>query len=279
MPLPRVIFVLDLEELKNAINSNTKALIINTPHNPTGKVFSISELSSIAQVVQNNSRRMIVIVDEVYEWIIYDGNPMARMCKVPGMWERTINVSSAAKTFSVTGWKIGWVYGPANLISAVARCHQFAAFSVTTPLQEALAVSLEMIIDTTPSPFLRELKENYAKKGEFLRKTLLEIGLKPLAPQGTYYTVVDITDFKMEKEWGTLPAMSITGLYFDRKDWNFCRWLVDNGVAAIPCSAFYMDSDDGSVPTNMVRFAFCKTDEELEKARTVLLSLKKYFHQ
>lgn len=183
--------------------------------------------------------------------------------------------SSAAKTFSVTGWKIGWVYGPSVLINAVARCHQFAVFSVSTPMQEALAVIIEALASPSPPPFLKELKEMYSKKRKILVDTLREVGLNALAPEGTYFVVVDISKIEMLPSWGTDPEKSITGLHFDRKDWNFCRWLTtEHKLTAIPCSAFYSDA---CAATDTVRFAYCKSDDELEKARTILLSLKPFF--
>lgn len=191
------------------------------------------------------------------------------------MFFSILKLSSAAKTFSVTGWKIGWVYGPEDLISAVARCHQFVSFSIATPLQEALAVILESLTSPSPPPFLQELKDMYARKRKFLVDTLKEAGFNALTPEGTYFVVVDISKIEMKPEWGTDPTKSITGLYFDRKDWNFCRWLtIEHKLTAIPCSAFFSEENGGNI--NTIRFAYCKSDEELQKARNVLLSLKPF---
>jgi kynurenine aminotransferase len=142
-------------------------------------------------------------------------------------------------------------------------------------MQESLAVVLEDLLSPSPPPFLQELKEMYTRKRKFLVETLKEVGLHALAPEGAYYVVVDISGVKMEEGWGKDPSKSITGLYFERKDWNFCRWLTtEHKLTAIPCSAFY--AEDNAVTTT-VRFAYCKTDEELERARAVILSLKPYF--
>eukprot|EP01126_Amoeba_proteus_P062237 TRINITY_DN8431_c0_g1_i2.p1 TRINITY_DN8431_c0_g1~~TRINITY_DN8431_c0_g1_i2.p1 ORF type:complete len:204 (+),score=36.63 TRINITY_DN8431_c0_g1_i2:759-1370(+) len=198
---------------------------------------------------------------------------MARMCTVPGMWERTINISSAAKTFSVTGWKVGWVYGPENIISSIGRCHQFAVFSIATPLQEALGGALEL---SSISTYFSEICTEYTKKRDFLLDALVDAGFKPLIPQGSYFILVDISHLDMGDDWGCSPEKSLTKLYLNRKDWNFCRWLAtEHGIVAIPCSAFY--SDGNNVPTNMIRFAFCKNQEELDRAREKLLVLKNYF--
>lgn len=256
---------IDINELKAAITPRTKCIIINTPHNPTGKVFTQEELSEIADVVREN-KRIVVITDEVYEWITYDNVQIARFCTLPGMWDRTITVSSAGKTFSVTGWKIGWAYGPANLINAVARCHQFVCFSVATPLQEAVAASFE---DALSTGFFTQLKETYTRKRNFLMEVLSDVGLNPITPEGSFFILTDISKFKLKEGQG--QSGSLTGMFLDRNDWNFCRWLTTEcGVSAIPCSAFYLSSETEKPPTNVVRFAFCKSDEDLENARVRL---------
>lgn len=204
-----------------------------------------------------------MVTDEVYEWITFDNVKMSRFCTLPGMWDRTITISSAGKTFSVTGWKIGWVYGPERLVNAVARCHQFVCFSVATPLQEAVAVALEEALRTN---FFAQLRETYTKKRDFFMNVLSDVGLSPISPEGSFFILTDISKFNLKEGQG--QTQSITNMFLDRKDWNFCRWLTTEcGVAAIPCSAFYLSSDKEEPPTNVVRFAFCKTDEDLEEAR------------
>jgi len=203
------------------------------------------------------------------EFITYEKSSFPRFCTLPGMWERTLNVSSAAKTFSVTGWKIGWVYGPENLVNAVSRCSQFIWFSVSTPMQEAIAVSFEAALG---GDYFNELKASYTRKRDHLMSTLEQSGLNPILPQGSFFILTNIQNFALSPGKGAEPESTLTNLFLDSKDWNFCRWLtVEVGVTAIPCSAFY--SGDKK-PVNTVRFAFCKTDEELEKARERLLLLK-----
>lgn len=254
-----------MDELKAAITPKTKSIIINTPHNPTGKVFTHQELSEIANIVRENPR-IIVITDEVYEWITYDNITLSRFCTLPGMWDRTLTVSSAGKTFSVTGWKIGWIYGPERLINAAARCHQFVCFSVATPLQEAVAVSFEHAL---ANDFFNQLRQMYTKKRDFLLEVLKDVGLNPITPEGSFFILTDITKFNLKEGQGQSP--SLTNMCLDRKDWNFCRWLTTEvGVAAIPCSAFYLTTETEKPPTNVVRFAFCKTEEDLRSAREKL---------
>lgn len=143
-----------------------------------------------------------------------------------------------------------------------------------------MGVVLETILQShnpLEHPFLINLKESYQQKRTFLVNSLKEAGLSPLLPDGTYFVVVDISEIEMEPHWGTDTNNSITGLYFDRKDWNFCRWLTtEHKLTAIPCSAFFSDSE-GAPPTNFVRFAFCKSEAELEAARKILLSLQPFF--
>jgi aspartate/methionine/tyrosine aminotransferase len=231
-------------------------------------VFTKEELEDIADVVRAN-KRIVVITDEVYEWITYDGAKFARFCTLPGMWDRTLCISSAGKTFSVTGWKIGWIYGPENLVNAVARCHQFVCFSVATPLQEAIAVAFEQ---ATEGNFFQELNEMYTRKRNFLMNVLSDAGLNPITPEGSFFILTDISKVNLKEGQG--QSGSLTNMFMDRKDWNFCRWLTtDFGVAAIPCSAFYLTGTTEPVPTNVVRFAFCKSDEDLENARVRLAKL------
>jgi len=258
--------VLDMDELRSLITSKTKAILINTPHNPTGKVFSMEELNEIADVIKEHDQ-IVCISDEVYEFILYDDVPMARMCMVPGMWDRTLTVSSVAKTFSMTGWKIGWVYGPENLIMSLNKSHQFICFSIVTPLQEAIARGIEQI----QKSYFQELIQLYTSNREILLETFREVGLHAIVPKGSFFVIVDISNVSINTD--KAKEYHLTGLFLDNKDWNFCRWLtVEIGVAAIPCSCFYKENG----PQNFVRFAFCKTKKELNEARTRLLKLKNY---
>jgi len=184
---------------------------------------------------------LIAVCDEVYEHIVFDGQPHIPLASLPGMRERTLCISSLAKTFSVTGWKIGWACGPNQLIDALLRAKQFVTYCGAAPLQMAGATALQVEED-----FYRQLAQNYQHKRDFLVQQFTALGWPVATCQGTYYLMVDI---------------SAVG---HGKDVEFCRWLVEKiGVAAIPASPFYANPQDGA---QLVRFAFCKSAEVLEEA-------------
>jgi aspartate/methionine/tyrosine aminotransferase len=258
-------FVLDEEEFRAAINERTRIVMLCTPQNPTGKVFSRKELEFIADCVRP-FKQITVVSDEVYEWLTYDGVEHLRFATLPGMWDQTLTVSSAGKTFSVTGWKVGWVIGPAPRVQAIARAHQFIVFSISTPFQEAVANAL---VEAQKNNYFSTLRESYEKKRNFLYSALDEAGLNPVKPEGSFFIVADVGHIKLKDHQG---RTSLTGLCPDVHDWRVCRWLTtDVGIAAIPISSFY--SEEHST-TNLVRFAFCKTDDVLEAARDRLLKLQ-----
>jgi len=189
------------------------------------------------------------------------------------MWERTINVSSIAKSMSCTGYKIGWVYGPANLVDAAGRAHQFVSYAVVTPLQEAVAVALEQ---AEKNGYWERLPKEYLERRGILMSALKAGGLNPITPQGTFFTVCDVSHEvkRMPPTWGTRDHETITKQFFDLADWNFCRWLTcEVGVTAIPCSAFYA-GPASTRPTNIVRFAFCKKNQDMVEAAKRLLKLQ-----
>jgi kynurenine--oxoglutarate transaminase/cysteine-S-conjugate beta-lyase/glutamine--phenylpyruvate transaminase len=259
-----------IETFKNAITPKTKAILINTPHNPTGKLFTREELENIAEVVRQNSR-IVVITDEVYEFMIYDNLPFTRFCTLEGMWDRTLTISSAGKLFSATGWKIGWTYGPQHLMESVALCAQFAWFSVNTPSQEAIASSLEIAMS---SNYFQDFLQEYTARRTLIMTILKDSGFNPVLPQSGFFCLVNLDNLKNIKNIANKTkasdGKSLAELDFDKPmDWNFCRWLTaEVGVTAIPCSAFYFGNPNA--PTNMIRFAFCKTNAELEQARVFL---------
>jgi aspartate/methionine/tyrosine aminotransferase len=231
-------FTFDPEEVEAAITSRTRAILVNTPHNPTGRVFSAEEMETIASLAR--SRDLIVITDEVYERIVYDGAHI-RMATLPEMWERTLTLSSIGKSFSLTGWKTGWAVGPPNLTDAVRAAHQFLTFTTPNPMQHGAAAALEM-----PGAYYAELVEGYRRRRSILVDGLAGVGLDVVAPQGAYYVLADHTAFGFED------------------DIAFVDHLIEEvGVAAIPPSPFYHRSDEGG---RLVRFAFCKDEETLRKA-------------
>ncbi|MGH9316483.1 MAG: methionine aminotransferase [Thermoanaerobaculia bacterium] len=224
--------------LREAVTSRTRALLVNTPHNPTGKVFSRDELGIIAKLCRE--RDLLCICDEVHEHIVYEGRHIP-IATLPGMRERTITISSLGKTFSLTGWKIGWAAAPGALTEAVRAAHQFITFATATPLQHAAAAAL-----AAPPDYYRSLVASYRERRDYLVGELGRIGFDVKPPAGTYFVCADFRP-----------------LGFD-DDVRFCRYLIEEiGVAAIPPSAFYDNVEHGK---SYARFAFCKRMETLKEA-------------
>ena len=229
-------FNYDLEELKSAITSKTKLLILNNPHNPTGKVFTTSEIQEIGELAKKHD--FYILSDEVYEFLTFgvEHKPTATF---EDLKERTITISSTGKTFGLTGWKIGWAIGPANIIKAIHNVHQFTSFAVAQPFQWAMAEALIKMDE-----YLVDFKADYLRKRDLLVSGLKERGFNVSNPQGTYFTMAFLPD--------------------GENDVDYCKKLiVENKVAAIPTSAFYLKSDEGS---KMIRFCFAKKDETLVAA-------------
>ena len=253
VPLRGENWTFDPDELAQAFGPRTRAIIINTPHNPSGKVYSREELSCIAALCQKHN--VIAITDEVYEHIIYDDAVHTRLATLPGMAERTLTISSLGKTFSVTGWKIGWALGPESLITAVNRAHQFITFAVASPLQAAAATALGL-----PLSFFETLRAMYQGKRDFLLGTLKRAGFNALKPQGSYFIMCD---------WRGIAPANVTD------DVQFAHWLTKEiGVACIPPSIFYQDADK-HLGKNLARFSVCKKDETLGAAAERLSRLGK----
>ncbi len=237
------------DELKAAFARRPKLIVINTPHNPTGKVFSRSELEQIARLCQEYDT--LAVTDEVYDRLVFNGCEHVSLATLPGMWERTLTINSVGKTFSVTGWKIGYAVGPAHLNHGLRASHQWVTFATSTPMQEATAVALEQ---APVNGYYEELHRDYDERRLLLRDILEEAGLPTLPVQGSYFISCDI---------GALG-------YAD--DRVFCRMLTtDVGVAAIPTSAFYMDAS-GVKP--LARFCFAKKIETIQAAGERLRNLR-----
>jgi N-succinyldiaminopimelate aminotransferase len=234
----------DTDELAKAFNSQTKAIIINTPHNPTGKVFSRAELRSISELCIKHN--VVAITDEVYEHILYDDTSHVRLATFPGMAERTLTISSLGKTFSVTGWKIGWAMGSAALVSAVNQAHQFITYAVASPLQAATATALNL-----PFDFYANLQSSYQARRDRMLEALRRAGFKVFTPHGSYFIMVD---------WRSVAPHHV------HDDMQFARWLIQEiGVACIPASPFYQEADK-HLGKDFARFAVCKKDETLNAA-------------
>jgi N-succinyldiaminopimelate aminotransferase len=231
-------FALDLDRLRTAITPRTKLLLLNTPHNPTGKVFSRAELTAIAEVCIE--RDIIVMTDEVYEHLVYDGEHVP-MATIPGMRDRTVTVSSAGKTFSFTGWKVGWLTASPDLVAAVRTVKQFLTYVNAAPFQHAIVTALELGDD-----YFDGLVQDMRAKRDLLAAGLSAAGFGVHVPHGTYFVTTDVR-----------PLGEADGL-------AFCRALPERiGVVAIPAVVLYDDVDEGAP---LVRFAFCKRRAVLEDA-------------
>jgi aminotransferase len=233
-------------ELRQAFNSRTRAIIINTPHNPTGKVFSRRELELIAELCQEYD--VLALTDEIYEHIVYDGAVHVPIVTLPGMRSRSVLVNSMSKTFSVTGWRVGWVIAAPELTSTIRKVHDFLTVGAAAPLQQASAVALSAGED-----YYNHLAADYRQRRDFLVKTLTDSGFRCYSPAGAYYVMTDISSFRAAS------------------DREFARQLIqNNGIAAVPGSSFYEDGQN----IEKIRFCFCKSYETLEEARRRLRKLR-----
>src|SRR5271169_76277 len=237
----------DERELRAAFHSQTKAIILNTPNNPTGKVFTRSELELIRDLcVEFN---VLAITDEIYEHILYEGARHVSMATLDGMRERTITINGMSKTYSVTGWRVGWAVAPEKITNAIRKVHDFLTVGAPAPLQEAGAAALSL-----PAEYYAKLAEGYQVRRDRLIPALESAGFKCFRPRGAYYVMTDISGFGFED------------------DVAFTKFLVkDIGVAAVPGSSFYQDARDGA---RQVRFAFCKKLETLDAAAEKLGKLR-----
>lgn len=237
----------DSAELAAAFSNRTRAIIINTPNNPTGKVFSRAELEEIAALCRHWGA--IAVTDEIYDHILYDGAVHVPMAALDGMAERTVTINSVSKTFSVTGWRVGWTIGPPDITSAIRKVHDFLTVGAAAPLQAAAAAALSL-----PASYYTELAAHYAVRRSRLLGILNDAGFTCYAPRGAYYIMTDIEAFGFED------------------DVTFAKYLVtDVGVAAVPGSSFYKTPDAGR---QKVRFCFCKKEETMAAAEKRLQHLQ-----
>jgi len=237
----------DRDQLRAAITPKTKLLLVNTPHNPTGKVFDLDELQFIADLAIEHD--LIVLTDEVYEHLVFDGLTHVPLATLPGMRERTLCISSGGKTFNTTGWKIGWLVGPPELIVAAKTAKQFLTYVGGAPFQPAIAAGLRL-----PDEFFRDFAADMQAKRDRLLPGLLEAGFDVYPTHGTYFVTVDVRPLRP-----------------DGDGMAFCRELPFRcGVVAIPNEVFYANKHEGR---SLVRFAFCKRFEVLDEAVVRLKSL------
>ena len=239
----------DENELRAAFNDKTRALILNTPNNPSGRVYNRAELQLLAELCIQHD--VIVISDEVYEHLYFEGHQHIAIASLPGMFERTVTIGSAGKTFGMTGWKIGWVYGAPELITGVWRSHQFVTFATNHPTQVATAYAF-----TLGSNYYEEYQALYSRKRDLVMQVIDAAGMNAMQPEGTYFIMGDFS------------------AVFDGDDVAFCKHCIEEiGVATIPPSAFF-SAKHRHHAQNHVRFAFCKSDETLERAAERMRKLR-----
>ena len=235
--------VFDRDEVRKAFGPRTKAIIVNTPNNPTGRVFTRDELTFIASLCIEHD--VVAVTDEIYEHIRYEGEHIP-MATLPGMAERTVTISGASKTFSVTGWRVGWIVAPPELTAGIRKVHDFVTVGAPAPLQEAVAAGLAL-----GRPYYDTLSAEYRKRRDLLVPALEAAGFAPRKPEGAYYVLCDITPFDFDD------------------DTAFAHWLVSEvGVAGVPGSSFYSEPALGK---HLIRFTFCKTHDVLAAAAERLM--------
>jgi aspartate/methionine/tyrosine aminotransferase len=245
--MPNGEWTFDERELRAAFHHHTKAIVVNTPNNPTGKVFTRSELELIRDLcVEFN---VLAITDEIYEHILYDGARHLSIVALEGMRERTITINGLSKTYGVTGWRVGWAVAPPAITDAIRKVHDFLTVGAPAPLQEAGAAALAL-----PDTYYKRLAEGYGQRRDRLIPVLTEAGFRCFLPRGAYYVMTDISGFGFAN------------------DIEFTKYMVEEiGVAVVPGSSFYNDARDGA---QQVRFAFCKRDETLDEAAKRLRKLR-----
>jgi kynurenine--oxoglutarate transaminase/cysteine-S-conjugate beta-lyase/glutamine--phenylpyruvate transaminase len=265
-------WALDINKLKDTITDKTRILILNSPHNPTGKVFTLSELEAIAQIVRDNPN-IIVLSDEVYKFTVYnpkeEGDLTSKghyhFARLPDMWDRTITLSSCGKTFSITGWQVGWTVGPSKYIKPIQELLPCVQFCASTPIQHALMCALQIAEKPYEghSNYYEWMRSQFQSKRMILQEGLEAAGIETVESEGGFFLM------------GKLPirpdVLKSAQNSAEPYDWHFCRMLAnDYGVVAIPASPFFSSKEAADRMGPMARFAFCKRDETLIKANKAL---------
>ncbi|KAG2182957.1 hypothetical protein INT44_005938 [Umbelopsis vinacea] len=257
---------LDINELRSKITKKTRMIVINTPHNPIGKVFDEEELIAIGDVAEEHN--LIILSDEVYDRLYYEPAKQVRIATLKNFWDRTITVGSGGKSYAATGWRVGWLIGPNELIQYSLAAHTRVVFCVNSPCQEALAIGLEKSQDL---PYFQDQIKAYTKKRQILSAVFDELGLPYTVPDGSYFILVNTTNVQFPNNY-EFPDI----LESRAKDFKMCYWLAKEiGVVAIPPSEFY-SKENRNLAEDFARFAFCKSDDVLEEAVAALRKLAPY---
>ncbi|KAI0753781.1 PLP-dependent transferase [Fomes fomentarius] len=257
---------IDFDELRKAITAKTKMIVLNSPHNPVGKVFTRAELEKVAQIAEEHN--LIVMSDEVYESLVFDGLEHVRFASLPGMWDRTITVGSAGKLFAATGWRIGWLVGPPSLIGPTLAATTRIVFCSNSPLQDAAAAGLEQARERK---FFEQQLAEYAERRKVLTDAFEKLGLEYTWPEGAYFVLLNISRVRWPEDYPFPPTMEGRGRDFK------AAWFIANeiGVSSIPVSEFYCEEHVG-IGENYARFAFCKDLDTLRRAGERLQRLREY---
>lgn len=251
IPLVPPEYHFDIQLIENGFKQGAKAIIVCNPSNPCGKVFSREELMAIGELAVKYDA--FVVTDEVYEHMVYAPNHHTCMASLPGMYEHTITCNSLSKTYSITGWRLGYLIGPEKVIEAAKKVHDFLTVGAAAPLQEAATVGLNF-----PESYYEELLKTYTKKRDYFLAGLDRIGLKHNIPQGTYFVMIDIQDF--------LDLSQFAGY----SDLEFCEWMIKNiGVAAVPGSSFFKEEVN-----NLIRLHFAREEKTIDEALNRLAKLQ-----
>ena len=251
IPLVPPSYDFDINLIEDGFRQGAKAIIVCNPSNPCGKVFTYEELESIGRLAVKYDA--FVVTDEVYEYLVYDPYKHISMASLPGMYEHTITCNSLSKSYSITGWRLGYLIGPEEVVEAAKKVHDFLTVGAPSPLQEAAVTALNF-----PDSYYEELKALYAEKRQYFLNGLDQIGLVHNVPQGTYFVMIDISEFL------AMPQ------FYDWSDLEFCEWMVRKiGLAAVPGSSFFKEEVN-----HLIRLHFARSKETLDEALSRLTKLK-----
>ncbi|KAF8914048.1 pyridoxal phosphate-dependent transferase [Gymnopilus junonius] len=259
-------WTIDIDELRRAVTPRTKLIIVNTPHNPVGKVFTKSELEAIASIAEEFN--LLVMADEVYDCLVFDGKEHVRIANLPGMWDRTVTVGSAGKAFAATGWRIGWLIAPKSIIQPTLAASTRIIFCSNSPLQEAAASGLEQAKERK---FFENQLAEYAERRAIIVDAFDKLGMKYTLPHGSYFVLLDISNVDFPDNYPFPSSVLGRG-----RDFRACWFIAQEvGVSSIPVSEFYCE-EHANIGEAYARFAFCKDVDTLRAAAERLQQLKKY---